>query len=77
MASNQTDRQEKNKIDKQLTLISLIQVLVYFLFNTMNAGYALYSFITSEITRSFDQAATESFVSAFATILTFIYGTVS
>ncbi len=75
--SNQPDRQEKNKIDKQLTLISLIQVLVYILFNTMNAGYALYSFITSEIIRSADQAATESFVSAISTILTFIYGTVS
>lgn len=75
--SNQLDRQEKRKIDKQLTLISLIQVIIYLMFNTLNASFSLYNFITSSIIRSADRAAIESFISAISIMLTFIYGTVS
>jgi hypothetical protein len=74
---NQQERRKKNKTDKQLTLISLIQVLVYIICNTMNASYAVYSIITSATIRSVDRTAIESFISAVAMILTFIYGTVS
>jgi hypothetical protein len=77
LSSNQQEQREKKKFDKQLTLISLIQVIFYIMFNTLNASYALYSFITSSIIRSADRAAIESFISAFSLVLTLIYGTVS
>jgi len=75
--SNQQARREKKKIDKQLTLISLIQVLVYIMFNILNSIYQVYTIITSATIRSADRAATESFISAFSVVLTYIYGTVS
>jgi uncharacterized membrane protein (DUF485 family) len=75
--SNQQAKREKKKIDKQLTLISLIQVLVYITFNIPNSGYQVYTIITSATIRSVDRAAIESFISAISVILTYIYGTVS
>jgi hypothetical protein len=74
---NQQSQREQNKISKQLTMITFIQVLVYIMFNTMNGSYALYSVVTTSIIRSADQAATESFISTTAILLTFVYGTVS
>jgi hypothetical protein len=70
-------QQERRKVGKQLTMISFIQVLVFMMFNTISAGYALYSVITSSDIRNADRAAIESFISAISVILTFIYGTVS
>jgi hypothetical protein len=70
-------QQERRKVGKQLTMISFIQVLVFMMFNTISAGYALYSVITSSDIRSADRAAIENFISAIGVILTFIYGTVS
>jgi hypothetical protein len=68
---------EKNQLNKQLTLISLIQVVIYILFNTLNAGFALYSFLTSSIIRSANRIAIENFISAISVMLILIYGTVS
>jgi len=73
----QQNQLEKKKVSKQLTIISFIQVLVYIMFNATSAIYTLYSIITSSTIRSADQAATESFISATAVLLTFVYGTVS
>jgi hypothetical protein len=75
--SNQQAKREKKKIDKQLTLISLIQVLVYITFNIPNSSYQVYTIVTSATIRSVDRAAIESFISAMCVILTYIYGTVS
>ena len=44
---NQQIHREQRKVGNQLTMISLIQVLVYITFNTMNSSYSLYSIITS------------------------------
>jgi len=74
---NQQSQQEQNKVDKQLTMISFIQVLVYLMFNTLNSSFSVYSIITSSIIRSADRAAIESFISTTAVLLTFVYGTVS
>jgi hypothetical protein len=76
LPSDQQNQREQKKIDKQLTMISFIQVLVYILFNTMSAGYALYSIITGSTIRSADRAAIESFINATAVLLTFVYATV-
>ena len=73
----QQSRREQRKVDKQLTMISFIQVLVYIMFNTMNSSYSVYTIITSSIIRSADRAAVESFISTTAVLLTFVYGTVS
>jgi len=77
LSSDRQRQREKKKFDKQLTLISLIQVIIYIMFNTLNAGYTLYSFITSSTIRSANQAAIESFISAFGVMLTLSQGTVS
>ncbi len=77
LPSNQTVKREKKKIDKQLTLISLIQVVLYIMFNTLSASYSVYSTATSTIVRSANRAAIESFISTIGVLLTFIYGTVS
>jgi hypothetical protein len=74
---NQQIQREQKKVDKQLTMISFVQVLVYIMFNTMNSSYSIYSIITSSIIRSADRAAIESFISTTAILLTFVYGTVS
>jgi len=74
---NQQSQQEQSKVDKQLTMISFIQVLIYLMFNTMNSSFSIYSIITSSIIRSADRSAIESFISATAILLTFVYGTVS
>jgi hypothetical protein len=74
---NQQSQREKKKFDKQLTMISFIQVIVYIMCNTMNSSYSIYSIITSSIIRSADRAAIESFISTTAILLTFVYGTVS
>jgi hypothetical protein len=58
-------------------MIAFIQVLIYIMFNTPSASYALYSFITSSIIRSSDRTAIESFISAIGVMLTFVYATVS
>jgi hypothetical protein len=75
--SNRQTQREKKKIDKQLTLISLVQVLVYITFNIPNSSYQVYTIVTSATIRSADRAAIESFISAFVVVLTYIYGTVS
>ena len=77
LPSNVPERRERKKIDNQLTLISFIQVLLYIMFNAMNAIYSVYNVVTSSIVRSADRAAIESFISATCVVLTFIYGTVS
>jgi len=75
--SNQQAQREKKKIEKQLTWISLIQVLVYMMLNIPNSSYQVYNIVTSATIKSADRAAIESFISAMCVILTYIYGTVS
>jgi len=77
LPSNKQNRREKKKIERQLTLISLIEIIVYIMFNTPDSSYSVYGIITSAIIRSADRAAIESFISGICIILTFIYGTVS
>jgi len=74
---NQQIQREQKKVDKQLTMISFIQVIVYFMFNAMNGIYSIYTISTSSIIKSANRSAIESFISATTVLLTFVYGTVS
>jgi hypothetical protein len=74
---NQQNQREQKKVDKQLTMISFSQVIVYFMFNSINGIYSIYTIITSSIIKSADRSAIESFISATTVLLTFVYGTVS
>ncbi len=62
LPSGQKDKRERKQIDKQLTIISFILVLIYITSNTMNAGYAVHNIITIKIISSADRAAMESFI---------------
>jgi hypothetical protein len=77
LTSEKQIQREKKQVGKQLTMIAFIQVLIYIMFNTPSASYALYSVITSSIIRSSDRTAIESFISAIGVMLTFVYATVS
>ncbi|CAF1254764.1 unnamed protein product [Adineta steineri] len=71
------EQREKKQFGKQLTMISLIQVLLYIMLNVLSAIYALYSVITSSTIRTPNRTAIESFINAIAVMMTFIFGTVS
>lgn len=69
--------QGMQRIEKQLTRLSFIQVFIYVIFNLPNAAYVVYMLIATNDSKTADRVAIESFVSIFFSILTFIYCTVS
>ncbi|UJR24203.1 hypothetical protein I4U23_027169 [Adineta vaga] len=63
--------------EKQLTRLSFVQVLIYIIFNLPNAVYVVYMLIVTNEKKTADRSAIESFVSLFASILTYIYCTLN
>ncbi|UJR06860.1 hypothetical protein I4U23_011149 [Adineta vaga] len=82
--SNQDGRSQESNIhsierqrEKQLTRLSFVQVLIYIIFNLPNAVYVVYMLIVTNEKKTADRSAIESFVSLFASILTYIYCTLN
>ncbi|CAF3936385.1 unnamed protein product [Rotaria sp. Silwood1] len=71
------NRRTERQREKQLTKLSLVQVLLYIIFNLPNAVYVVYMLVVTNETKTPDRSAIESFVSLFASILTYIYCTLN
>ena len=59
--------------DLQFIKLSLIQVLIYILFNTFYAYNATYAFMTQSTVKSPDRAAFDSFLSTIGLIISYLY----
>ena len=69
--------QEFHRKDLQFIKLSLIQVFIYFLFNTFYAYNATYAFITQSTVKTAQRAALDSFLSTIGLNISYLYMAVS
>ncbi|CAF0789539.1 unnamed protein product [Adineta ricciae] len=72
--ANNWDAQRQQ--EKHLTRLSFAQVVLYIMLNLPNAVYVVYMLVATNNKKTADEIAIESFVSSFASILTYVYLTV-
>ena len=65
--------QQFRRKDIQFIKLSLIQVLLYILFNTFYAYNATYAFITQSTTKTTERAAIDSFLSTIGLNISYLY----